>query len=145
MAKTKRPRIHPDDYRQPSELKPGEWIRTPFYTKSHMVGAALDTARCGYPLVIDLEWYEGYREALHQLYDADPGEFYLAIDRRKESNHCKDCPKKDWSVEPEQVRMEFREPEPLEEGQLTPAQRLQRRRLTQAAQRVAQELEATVL
>ncbi len=145
MGKTRRPRISPEDYRLRDELKPGERYRVPFYSKSHVMGGDGETARCGYPLVVDQDWWDKWQKWLAKYYDADPGELYWAIERRKEANWCKKCNGRDMSLEPEQTLMVRAQYAPVPEADLTPAQRLERRRLASAAQRVARELDATLV
>lgn len=70
----------------------GKWIRSRAYDKSHRLAPDRATAYCGRLLAIPEDWWnEEFRPWLDRRYGTDPGELFLAIERRTESNHCSPC------------------------------------------------------
>ena len=95
------PRIAPEDELSSDDLfmHRGEWVRTASYQEGHVVGMDSKTAPCGRPLTVGWEWWNQYRRFLETYRShtpsgrektADPGEFYIALDRRKGSK-CTQC------------------------------------------------------
>ncbi len=131
----------------------GMWVAVAQYDKAHLVGAQWDTAQCGAPLVVDLDWWARFRLAMSHAYEYDPGPWYIAEERRKDSKcvGCKNVGSDDLSVGPESGE--------VSSGRLaseaavamgrplvnTPSARLQRVRDDAAVGRVARELGAQVL
>lgn len=157
------PRVKPADGLDPQAIIDGwrpepytedgqpTYVRVPQYKKGHRIGVAGHTARCGVLLIPDLDWWKGFRRNMHMGFNRDPGEFYIAIDRRK-GDKCGDCKKdRDWS-EYELEGSDTPIPPPPEETPpkrdprtLTVAEKMVRQRLQAAAARVARDLGAEIL
>ena len=132
----------------------GMWVVVAQYDKSHKVGAQWDTAMCGAPLVVDLDWWSGFRLAMSTAYEYDPGAWYIAEERRADTHHCAGCKNvgsDDLSVGPqpaEAAAYGLLSADRVARGRPvvdTPSARLQKVRDDAAVSRVARELGAQVL
>ena len=105
------PRIAAEDYISEDDIRPGMWVRAPWYKgEGHVVSAGDVTMfKCGRPVPREEVRLQVLRQLrLEEVIEKSP--WYLAIDQRKGSkcSYCKSKKTVDYTVRPGQ-------PEPQEE------------------------------